>query len=96
MPWCIPCNCPNIVKYILLDCIDPRDTKIRYYRNVDTMQKLFSENIFNIINYLKECDLFKKFSLIYFVLCNYLIIYSVLSSLVLYCDVYSLYFVFFM
>ena len=60
MPWCIPCHCPDTVKHILLDCIDLRDT-IKYYRNVSRMEKLFSENVFNIINYLKECGLFKKF-----------------------------------
>ena len=61
MPWCIPCHCPDTVQHILLDCIDLRDTRIKYYRNVNTMQKLFCENVFNIINYLKECGLFKKF-----------------------------------
>ena len=61
MPWCIPCHCPDTVKHILLDCIDLRDTRIKYYRNVNTMQKLFCENVFSIINYLKECGLFKKF-----------------------------------
>ena len=33
MPWCIPCNCPDTVKHILLDCIDLRDTRIKYYRH---------------------------------------------------------------
>ena len=61
MPWCIPFHCPDTVKHILLDCIDLRDTRIKYYRNVNTMQKLFCENVFNIINYLKECGLYKKF-----------------------------------
>ena len=61
MPWCIPCHCPDTVKHILLDCINLRDTRIKYYRNINTMQKLFCENVFNIINYLKECGLFKKF-----------------------------------
>ena len=61
MPWCIPCHCPDTVKHILLDCIDLRDTRMKYYRNVNTMEKLFSENVFNIINYLKECGLYKKF-----------------------------------
>ena len=61
MPWCIPCNCPDTVKHILLDCIDLRDTRIKYYRDINTMKKLFNENISNIINYLKECGLFKKF-----------------------------------
>ena len=61
MPWCIPCHCPDTVKHILLDCINLRDTRIKYYRNVNTMKKLFCENVFNIINYLKECGLYKKF-----------------------------------
>ena len=60
MPWCIPCHCPDTVKHILLDCIDLRDTRIKYYRDINTMQKLFSENVFSIINYLKECGLYKK------------------------------------
>ena len=61
MPWCIPCHCPDRVKHILLDCIDLRDTRIKYYRDINTTQKLFNENVYNVINYLKECDLFKKF-----------------------------------
>ena len=61
MPWCIPCHCPDTVKHILLDCIDLRDTRIKYYRDINTMEKLFNENVYNIINYLKECGLFKKF-----------------------------------
>ena len=61
MPWCIPCHCPDTVKHILLDCIDLRDTRIKYYRDIDTMKKLFNENVSNIINYLKECGLLKKF-----------------------------------
>ena len=61
MPWCIPCHCPDTVKDILLDCIDLHDTRIKYYRNIDTMKKVFNENVCNIINCLKECGLFKKF-----------------------------------
>ena len=61
MPWCIPCHCPDTVKHILLDCIDLRDTRIKYYRNINSMKNLFNENIFNFINYLKEVGLFKKF-----------------------------------
>ena len=61
MPWCIPCHCRDTVKHILLDCIDLRDTRIKYYRDIDTMKKLFNKNVCNIINYLKECGLFKKF-----------------------------------
>ena len=61
MLWCIPCHCPITVKHILLDCIDLHDTRIKCYRDIDTMKKLFNENICNIINYLKECGLFKKF-----------------------------------
>ena len=61
MPWYIPCHCPDTVKNILLDCIDLRDTRIKYYRDINTMQKLFNENVYNVINYLKECGLFKKF-----------------------------------
>ena len=49
------------MKYILLDCIDLCDTIIKYYRDIDTMKKLFSENVSNIINYLKECGMLKKF-----------------------------------
>ena len=61
MPWRIPCHCPDTVKHILLDCIDLRDTRIKYYRDINMMEKLFNENVYNVINYLKECGLFKKF-----------------------------------
>ena len=60
-PWCILCYCPVTVKHILLDCIDLCDTRIKYYRNVNTLKKLFTENDFNFINYLKECGLYKRF-----------------------------------
>ena len=29
-PWCIPCHCPNTVKHLLVDCIDLRDTRMKY------------------------------------------------------------------
>ena len=61
MPWCIPCHCPDTFKHILLDYIHLRDTRIKYYRDINMMEKLFNENVYNVINYLKECDLFKKF-----------------------------------
>ena len=53
--------CPDTVQHILLDCIDLCDTRIKYYRDINTMEKLFNENVYNVINYLKECGLFKKF-----------------------------------
>ena len=36
MSWCIPCHYPNTVKDILLDCIDLRDIRIKYYRDINT------------------------------------------------------------
>ena len=51
--------CTLILTY--LDCIDLRDTRIKYYRDINTMKKLFYENASNIVNVLKECGLFKKF-----------------------------------
>ena len=50
-----------IQNFLSNKCIDLCDTRIKYYRNVSTMEKLFSENVFNIINYLKECGLYKMF-----------------------------------
>ena len=44
-----------------LSCIDLCDTRIKYYRDINTMEKLFNENVSNIINYLKQCGLFEKF-----------------------------------
>ena len=61
IPWCIPCHCPDTVKHILFDHIDLPDTRIKYYRDINTMEKLFNENVSNIIKYLKECGLFKKY-----------------------------------
>ena len=54
MPWCIPCHCPDTVKHILLDCIDLRDTRIKYYRNIDNLKDLFNGNVKSICNFLKE------------------------------------------
>ena len=51
MPWCIPCHCPDAVKHILLDCIDLCDTRIKYYGDINTMEKLFNENVYNVINF---------------------------------------------
>ena len=59
MPWYIPCHCPDSVKHILFDCIDLRDTRIKY-RDINMME-VINENVYNVINYLKECGLFKKF-----------------------------------
>ena len=61
MPWCIPCRCPDTVKHILLDCIDLRDTRIKYYRDVNNIKDLLYGNVFNVLSYLKECGLFYKF-----------------------------------
>ena len=61
MPWCIPCHCPDTVKHMLLDCIDLRDTRIKYYRNINNLKDLLYGNIKVICNYLKECGLFYKF-----------------------------------
>ena len=61
MPWCIPCHCPDTVKHILLDCIYLRDTRIKYYRNINNLKDLLYGNIKVICNYLKECGLFYKF-----------------------------------
>ena len=61
MPWCIPCHCPDTVKHILLDCTDLRDTRIKYYRNINNLKDLLYGNIKVICNYLKECGLFYKF-----------------------------------
>ena len=61
MPWCITCNCYDTVKYILLDCIDLHDTRIKYYRNINRMKNLFNENILHIIDYLKEVGLYRNF-----------------------------------
>ena len=48
---CITCHCPDTAKHIALDCIILRDTRIKYYRNANRMEKLFSEDVFNIMNY---------------------------------------------
>ena len=61
MPWCIPCHCPDTVKHILLDCIDLRDTRMKYYRDVNNIKDLLYGNVFNVLSYLKECGLFYKF-----------------------------------
>ena len=46
---------------LLLDCIDLCDTRIKCYRDINMMEKLFNENVYNVKNHLKECGLFKKF-----------------------------------
>ena len=61
MPWYIPCHCPDTVKHILLDCIDPHDTRIKYYKDVNNLKDLLYGNIYNVLSYPKECGLFHKF-----------------------------------
>ena len=61
MPWCIPCHCSDTVKHILLDCIDLRDTRVKYYRNINNLKDLFNGNVKSICNFLKESALFFKF-----------------------------------
>ena len=51
----------DTVKHTLLDCIDLRDTRIKYYRNISNLKDLLYGNIKVICNYLKECGLFYKF-----------------------------------
>ena len=34
----------------LLDCIDLHDTRIKYYRDINSMEKLFNDNVSNIMN----------------------------------------------
>ena len=31
-PECIPCNCPLTIKHLLIDCVDFRDVRQRFYR----------------------------------------------------------------
>ena len=54
MPWCIPCHCSNTVKHILLDCIDLCDTRIKYYRNIDTMWPVLI-NLFCVLSFVFIC-----------------------------------------
>ena len=61
MPWCIPCHCPDTVKHILLDCIDLRDTRIKYYRGLNNLKDVFDRSLKSVCKYLKECGLFYKF-----------------------------------
>ena len=77
MPWCIPCHCRDTVKHILLDCIDLRDTRIKYYRNINNFKDLFNDNVKSICNFLKEVDYSSNFSeLIYSVFCVNLLWFS--------------------
>ena len=55
------CYFADTVKHILLGCIDLHDTRIKYFRDIDMMKKLFNENVSNIINNLKGCGQFEKF-----------------------------------
>ena len=61
MPWCIPYHCPDTVKHILLDCIDLRHNRIKYYRNINNFKYLFNGNVKSICKFLKESGLFFKF-----------------------------------
>ena len=75
MSWCIPRHCPDTVKHILLDCINLCDTRIKYYRDINAVEKLFNENASNIINHLKECGLFKKINTFCFLCCLFVVFF---------------------
>ena len=54
-PWVV---CPGL-SLVIMQQIILLHYVINHYHNV--ILKLFNENVYNIINYLKECGLFKKF-----------------------------------
>ena len=39
-PECIPCNCPLIIKHLLIECADLNDVRQRFYQ-VHSLQDLF-------------------------------------------------------
>ena len=65
------------MKHILLDCIDLRDTRIKYYKNINNLKDLFNGNVKSICNFLKKVDYSSHFSeLIYSVFCVNLLWFS--------------------
>ena len=58
---CIPCDCILSVKHILTNCVDYFHSRQKYY-NACNIETLFDEvNPTEIINFLKEIDLYRQF-----------------------------------
>ena len=61
IPECIPCNCFLTVKHVLIECGEYENVRQKYF-DVPDLKTLFrSVNPTNIINYLKEIELYKLF-----------------------------------
>jgi len=59
-PECIPCQEPFTVKHFLLDCIDLQLSRENYFR-VTSMKDLFETvEVPNIIEFLKETNIYTK------------------------------------
>ncbi len=59
-PECIACNEPFTVKHFMLECFDLQPTRNHYYV-VQDMRELFDTvNITNIIDFLKEANIYSK------------------------------------
>ena len=60
-PECVGCQTPWTVKHILLECVDFRQTRVKYFQ-ANTMKELFdSANTDNILKFLKEIHLYHQF-----------------------------------
>jgi kelch-like protein 2/3 len=61
IPQCVPCNCVLTVKHILINCIDYAHIRQNFY-DVPDLKTLF-EGVSppQLLNFLKEIDLFKQF-----------------------------------
>jgi hypothetical protein len=60
-PTCIPCDCPLTVEHILTNCIDFSPTRDEYYKVNHMYELLHTVNCRNILDFLKEIELFKRF-----------------------------------
>ena len=58
-PQCVACQCPLMVKHILIECADFLQIREKY--QVHDMKQLFEEiNVENIFEYLREIRFFHR------------------------------------
>ena len=59
-PECIPCQCPLTVKHILVECIDLREIRERFYHASDLSELFNTVKAEVILNFLKAAGLYNR------------------------------------
>ena len=59
-PECIPCQCPLTIKHILLECIDLKEIRERFYHASDLSELFKTVKAEVILNFLKAAGLYNR------------------------------------